>query len=129
MSLPPADVRVPGLSVAAADTARVPPALLRLLWIAVAAAILFLGLTTVQGALRPGFDSWHQAVSALSLGPGGWLQMINLVAFGAVIAGTAPAWRRLLAGGRGARSYPILTAVIGVSFIVVGLVKQDPAPG
>ena len=90
---------------------------------------MFLGLTTVQGVLRPDFDSWHQAVSALSLGPGGWFQMINLVVFGAAITSTAPAWRRLLAGGRGAASYPILTAAIGISFIVVGLVKQDPAPG
>ena len=90
---------------------------------------MFLGLTTVQGLIRPGFDSWHQAVSALSLGPGGWLQMVNLVAFGAAIASTTPAWRRLLAGGRGSASYPILTAAIGISFVVVGLVKQDPAPG
>jgi hypothetical protein len=107
----------------------VPRSLLRRPWVAVWWGAAFLGLTTVQGALRADFDSWHQAVSALSLGPGGWLQSLNLVAFGAVIASTAPVWRRIMAGGRGGTSYPVLTALVGLSFITVGLIPQDPAPG
>ena len=107
----------------------VPPNELRRLWVALGAATVFLAVTTVQGALRPEFDAWHQAVSALSLGPGGWIQMINLSVFGLVIASTAPVWRRVLAGGVGATSYPALTLVVGISFVLVGLIRQDPAPG
>ena len=110
-------------------TIPVPATDLRPLWLAVVVAVAFLALTFIQGAARESYDSWHQAVSALSLGPRGWLQMANLVAFGATIAATAPAWSRILAGGRGARSYPVLIALIGASFVGAGLVPQDPAPG
>jgi hypothetical protein len=88
-----------------------------------------MGVTTIQGVLRDGYDSWHQAVSALCLGPAGWVQTINFAVFGAAVASTVPVWRRMMAGGRGATSYPALTAVLGVSFIALGIVPQDPAPG
>lgn len=111
------------------ETIPVPRDLQRRLWGALWAAVAFMVLTTVQGLFRDGYDAWHQAVSALSLGPAGWVQTINLVAFGAVITSITPAWRRILAGGTGARAYPILNALLGVSLIVVGLIPQDPAPG
>ena len=91
--------------------------------------VVFFALTTAQGLTRPDFDAWHQAVSALSLGPGGWLQQVNLVGFGLAIVTTAPTWRRVLYGGRGAASYPVLMFAIGASFVGVGVIPQDPAPG
>ena len=111
------------------DTVPVPPTLLRPLWIAVVATVLFLVVATIQGILRDGYDSWHQAVSALSLGPSGWIQAISFVVFGAVVTTTAPAWWQILAGGKGAVAYPALTAGLGLSFIAAGFVPQDPAPG
>jgi hypothetical protein len=88
-----------------------------------------LALTAVVGALRENFNPWHQAMSALSLGPGGWLQMVNMIVFGLVVLTTVGPWRQILAGGRGAVAYPVLTALVGVCFIGVGLIRQDPAPG
>ena len=111
------------------DTIPVPPTLLRPLWIAVVASVLFMVVATIQGIARDGYDSWHQAVSALSLGPRGWIQAINFVVFGAAVANAAPVWRQILAGGRGAVAYPALTAVVGLSFIAAGFIPQDPAPG
>jgi hypothetical protein len=111
------------------DTLPVPRDLLSRLAIALWGALVFFLLTTIQGVFRDGYESSHQAVSALSLGPDGWLQMINLGAFGAVIMSTAPVWRRILYGGKGATSYPLLVALIGVSFIVIAIIRQDPAPG
>jgi hypothetical protein len=93
------------------------------------ASAISLALSIIQGAYRQEFDPWHQAVSALSLGPGGWLQMINLTAFGLVILSTVSPWQRILAGARGGTAYPLLTALVGISFIGVGLLPQDPAPG
>jgi hypothetical protein len=83
----------------------------------------------VQGSVRNGYDPWHQAVSALALGPGGWVQTINFAVFGAIIASTVPTWRVILMGGKGATAYPVLTAAVGVSFVAAGFVPQDPAPG
>ena len=110
-------------------TLPVPRSLLLRLWFGLAAAGLFMAVATVQGAMRPGYNAWHQAISALSLGSGGWVQQVNFVIFGAALVGTAPAWRRLLAGGTGASAYPILIAATGLSFIVASVVRQDPAPG
>lgn len=111
------------------NTVPVPPLLRRRLWIALAGGVLSLAITTVQGVCRQDFDAWHQAISALSLGPGGWLQMVNLMAFGVVVLTTISPWRTILAGGRGGTAYPVLTALVGFAFIGVGLIRQDPAPG
>jgi Protein of unknown function (DUF998) len=111
------------------DTVPVPTFLLRRLWLAVGGAALFMVVATIEGIRRDGYDSWHQAVSALSLGLGGWIQMVNFVVYGVIVTSTAPVWSRILAHGIGARSYPALTGGLGVSFIAVGLVPQDPAPG
>jgi len=107
----------------------VPRPLLRRPASALATGVASFVLTTLQGCYREGFDPWQQAISALSLGPNGWLQMLNLTAFGLVVLTTAFSWRRILAGARGGTSYPILTALVGLSFIGVGLIRQDPAPG
>ena len=107
----------------------VPPRLLRRPAFALAFGVASFLLTTIQGCYRADFDPWQQAVSALSLGPGGWLQMINLTAFGLVLLTTVGTWRRILSGARGSRSYPLLTALVGLAFIGVGVVPQDPAPG
>jgi hypothetical protein len=105
----------------------VPRPLLRRLWIGLAGGALSFVLTELQGAFREGFDSWHQAVSALSLGPGGWLQMINLIAFGVVILTTVGPWRQVLAGARGATAYPVLTALVGACVTVYGVWSIRPS--
>jgi hypothetical protein len=111
------------------QTVPVPPALVRRLWIGLGGAAVFTAVATLQGAVRPGYDPWHQAVSALSLGPGGWVQQVNFVFFGALLLVTVPTLLRMLAGGIGARSYPIAIAVAGAALVVLGFVPQDPAPG
>lgn len=110
-------------------TVPVPRPLQAHLWFAVAGAALFLIVATIEGARRPGYDPWHQAISALSLGPGGWVQRVNFIVFGSSLLITVPAWRRILAGGTGATSYPILVAIVGLSFVAAAFIPQDPAPG
>ncbi len=55
--------------------------------------------------------------------------MINLTAFCVIILSTVSPWRQILAGGRGGVAYPMLTMFVGIAFIGVGLIRQDPAPG
>ena len=83
----------------------------------------------VEGAQRPDYDGWQQSISALSLGPRGWIQVGNFLLFGLMLLATVPVWRRLLRGGRAATLFPVLTALTGASLILAGLVPQDPAPG
>lgn len=101
----------------------------RRLWYAVLATGIFLIAAFVQGAMRPGYDEWHQSISALSLGPAGWVQNFFFFVLGTALLSTMPVWRRILAGGIGARVYPVLTGLVGLSLIAAGWVPQDPAPG
>ncbi len=111
------------------DTIAVPRGLLIRVLPAPLWTVVFLVMTAVEGFLRPDFDGWHQAVSALSLGPRGWLQSINLIVFGTVLFVTALPWRRILRCGGGEKWFPTLVMITGFSFVLVGLIPQDPAPG
>ena len=107
----------------------VPLQLRRRLWYAIAGAGLFMTTSCVESAQRPDYDAWHQSISALSLGPRGWVQMLSFFAFGSIVLTTVPVWRRVLAGGKGATVFPLLTGLTGASLFACGIVPQDPAPG
>jgi hypothetical protein len=107
----------------------VPRSECRRLWYAVHATWVFVLAALVQGAFRPDYDAWHQSVSALSLGPAGWVQDVAFVLLGVTLLSTVPVWQRVLAGGSGARAYPILITLTGLSLVAAGWVPQDPAPG
>jgi hypothetical protein len=107
----------------------VPPSLRRRLWYALIGAGVFNLVAIVQSLLRPGYDAWQQSVSSLSLGQNGWIQVTSFIFFGAAVISTVAPWRRILAGGRGAKSYPVLTLLSGISLVLCGILKQDPAPG
>jgi len=91
--------------------------------------LLFAGTYLIEGATRPGYDAWQQAISALSLGPGGWVQQANFVVFGVLVLCSAFGWRQALTPGVGATWVPILQGIIGLGLIVDGFFSQDPAPG
>jgi hypothetical protein len=90
---------------------------------------LFVATFLIAGATRPGYDPWRQAISALSLGPGGWIQQANFAVLGALLVVSALGWRQALKPGPGSRAYPWLKGLTGVSLIGAGLFAQDPAPG
>jgi uncharacterized membrane protein len=91
--------------------------------------VLFAVTYLVEGATRPGYDAWQQAISALSLGPGGWMQQVNFVVFGVLALISAFGWRTALAPSVGATWYPILKGMTGIGLIVDGFFSQDPALG
>lgn len=96
---------------------------------AVSVTAVFLIAVVTQGAARPDYDPWHQSISALSLGAHGWIQDAFFLLLGSVLLSTAPSWRRILRGGVGQRSYPVLTALTGLSLVAAAWWPQDPAPG
>ncbi len=102
-----------------------------LLWLTfgLAGAVLFTIIYLIEGAIRPGYNAWQQTISALSLGPVGWIQQANFVVFGGCTLCMAFAWRKVLKGSVYALVYPIIRGIEGLALIMVGFFSQDPAPG
>jgi hypothetical protein len=92
-------------------------------------AILFTAIYLGAGAVRPGYDAWQQPISALSLGPGGWVQQANFALYGALLVLSAVGWYRLLPGQRGMIWYPVLQGIGGLALIGAGIFSMDPFPG
>ncbi|HEV8191603.1 MAG TPA: DUF998 domain-containing protein [Ktedonobacterales bacterium] len=91
--------------------------------------ILFAAVYLVEGATRPGYDAREQAISALSLGPGGWVQQVNFIIFGALAFASAFGWRIALKPGTSVMWYPILKGITGIGLVIDGFFSQDPAAG
>lgn len=92
-------------------------------------SLLFTTVYLLEGVTRPGYVAYQQAISALSLGPGGWLQRASFIVFGLLVLCSAVGWRRLLRPGVAQVWFPIAQTATGIGLIVDGVVSQDPAPG
>lgn len=90
---------------------------------------LFVAVVLLQMALRDGFDVRRHPISLLSLGEGGWVQVVNFVLAGVLVLGFALAARQLLAGQPARRWGPILLAGYGVGLIAGGVFVADPGLG
>lgn len=92
-------------------------------------AFLFTITYLVEGITRPGYDVWKQPISALSLGPGGWVQQVNFIIFGVLVVISAVGWYRFLTPGRGGIWFPLLQGISGLCLIGAGAFSMDPFPG
>jgi hypothetical membrane protein len=86
----------------------------------------FVAVFTIEGLLRPGYDWRSTFISALSLGPRGWIQITNFLVLGTLMLlftwGVAAEFRE----GKASRFGPILLAIIGIGFLVSGPLVMDP---
>ena len=93
-------------------------------WAGVVGSMLFLAVFTVEGFLRPGYDATSMYISALSMGPRGWVQIANFIVFGLAMLlfarGVAAEF------GKTARIGVALLAIIGISFVASGPMVMDP---
>jgi len=105
-----------------------PPArsLLILLTCGVAGTALFPIIYVLEGATRPGYDAWRQTISALTLGPGGWIQQLDFALCGVSVLWMAFVWRKILKGGVCATWYPIIRGIEGLGLIAIAIITQDP---
>ena len=87
--------------------------------------MLFVVLFLRDGATRPGYRASYHPVSALALGPRGWLQTGNFVISGALIATAAPAVWTVT----GLRVLPLLVGAFGVGLVASGIFPMDPMRG
>ena len=57
-----------------------------------AGGLVFTGVYLAEGAARAGYRALAQPISALSLGPGGWVQQLNFIVFGMLVCASAAGW-------------------------------------
>ena len=108
------------------DAVPFPPRLRLWLTYGTAGTLLFPIIYLIEGATRPGYDPLRQTISALSLGPGGWIQQLNFALCGVSVLWMAFVWRKVLAGGVCATWYPIIRGVEGVGLIAIAVFTRDP---
>jgi Protein of unknown function (DUF998) len=100
--------------------------LLILLTCGVAGTVLFPVIYVLEGATRPGYDAWRQTISALTQGPGGWVQQLDFALCGVSVLWMAFVWRKILKGGVCATWYPIIRGIEGLGLIAIAILTQDP---
>ncbi len=92
-------------------------------------AVLFTAIYFIEGITRPGYDAWQQPISALSLGPGGWVQQANFIVFGVLLVLAAVGWWRFLTPRSGAFLFPLFQTIGGLALIGAGVFSMTPFPG
>ena len=117
---------VAGQSMASEATTKVTKALLAC---GVIAGPLFMVVSLVQAFTRPGFDLKRHAISMLSLGDLGWIQITNFELTGLLAIAFAIGIRRALHPGRAGTWGPPLIGAYGVGFVIAGIFRIDPALG
>ncbi|SEC00343.1 DUF998 domain-containing protein [Streptomyces sp. TLI_105] len=114
---------------AALDVSPARPASRRLPAAGIAAGPLFLVAGLAQGLTRDGFDFTRNALSQLSLGDLGWIQVTAFLLTGPLVIGGAIAIRQALRDAPGGTWAPRLLGAFGVSFLVAGVFRADPGAG
>lgn len=128
-----ADSRIPGATRPRPLSGLAGAPLAAWTWVLLAAGtaggLVFTGVYLAEGATRPGYAALAEPISALSLGPGGWVQRLSFIVFGAAMIASAVGWRTVLRGGPGRAAYPLLRVIAGLGLMLDGLFSQDPVPG
>jgi len=95
-------------------------------WAGMGAAAVFVGTFTIEGLIRPGYSPVSDYVSALSLGPRGWVQITNFVITGALLLVFAARVAVETREGRASRAAPVTLGVVGLGILLSGPFVMDP---
>jgi hypothetical protein len=90
---------------------------------------LFLVVSLIQVLTREGFDIRRHAISMLSLGDLGWIQIANFVLTGLLAVALAVGTRRALHPGWAGTWGPLLIGAYGIGMLSAGVFRIDPALG
>src|SRR5215469_15028456 len=91
--------------------------------------LLFIVVFLIEGATRPSYSAWRDAVSQLSLGTQGWMNSINIFICGLFLLCFAFGLKRALRPGKGSVWVPRLTLLCGVLLIMGAIFPISPALG
>jgi hypothetical protein len=95
-------------------------------WSGILAPALFVVIFTLEGFLRPGYNPLSTYVSALSLGPRGWIQIVNFLVFGTLLFVFTRGLAAAFPDGKASRWGLILLTAISVLFFISGPFVMDP---
>ena len=95
----------------------------------VIAGPLYIAVGVTQMFIRPSFDIRRHALSLLSNGDLGWIQIANFVVTGLLVIAGALGMRRVLRGSPGGTWGPLLLGLYGLGLIGAGFFTADPALG
>ena len=102
------------------------PALLRL---GMLAGPLYVVIGVLEVLFRSGFDIRRHALSLMSNGSLGWIQIASFICSGIMVILGAIGLRRALYPTRGATAVSILLVVYGIGLIGAGIFVADPMDG
>jgi hypothetical membrane protein len=91
--------------------------------------ILFNITAWIQMATRTGFDIRRNAISQLSLGDSGWIQITNFILTGILAFLFAIGLRKVVRGGKGGTWISLLIGIYGIAMIASGIFHPDPGGG
>ncbi len=94
-----------------------------------AAGPVYVLVGLVQVLTREGFDVRRHALSLLSNGDLGWIQIANFLVSGVLVLAGAWGVRRTLTTGRGGTWGPLLLGLYGAGLIGAGIFVADPGAG
>ncbi len=90
---------------------------------------LFFAVAIIQAVTRPGFKVRLNAISQLSLGDLGWIQIASFLLTGLLAVACAIGVRRLLKGQKGGTWGALLIGTFGLGLLVAGIFPADPGFG
>jgi hypothetical protein len=95
-------------------------------WAGFIGSALFVSTFTIEGLLRPGYDLLSTFVSALSLGPRGWIQIINFLVFGLLLFVFTRRIADEFRSGKASKGGLVLLTIIAVCYFFSGPFVMDP---
>ena len=81
----------------------------------------------INGFFHTGYDPVRMYISELSIGAGGWVQIVSFMLFGPALFIFALGLKAVFPTGRASRSGPILFMIISVCYFLSGPFVTDPA--
>lgn len=101
----------------------------RLLACGIASGVVFFAVAIAQMLTREGFDIRRNAISMLSLGDEGWIQVTSFLVTGVLAILCAVGVRRAIAGQRGGTWGALLIGTLGLGLVIAGIFPPDPGFG
>lgn len=95
----------------------------------IASGIVFFAVAIPQALARAGYDVRRNAISQLSLGDLGWIQITSFLVTGFLAIACAAGVRRALRGRRGGTWGALLVVTFGLGLAIAGIFPPDPAFG
>lgn len=95
-------------------------------WAGAVGPVVFVTVFTIEGWLRPGYEPTSMFVSALSIGPRGWIQIVNFIFVGLAFVLLARAAALQFPTGPASRAGPLLLLIVGLALLASGPCVMDP---